>query len=251
MSIREFDGKIAWVTGAGQGIGFATATALHEGGAHVIGLDISFSGPEYFFDCIKLDVTDAHQVAETCGRLLAKDLHPDVLVNAAGILVQGDCSQLSLADWHRCFDVNVGGAFHLLRLLIPQFKERRRGAIVNVVSNAASVPRLNMAAYCASKAALLSLSRCVALEVAPYGVRCNSVSPGSTDTPMLAQLLSDSGAVERTLNGAPEAFRIGIPIGKIGSPREVAQTILFLASERASQITLHDLTVDGGATLGR
>ncbi|MFJ4141959.1 2,3-dihydro-2,3-dihydroxybenzoate dehydrogenase [Pseudomonas sp. NPDC089734] len=250
MKTGEFHGKVAWVTGAGQGIGLATATALQDDGARVIGLDVAFTEAEYPFECMHLDITDTQQVAETCARLLAQDLVPDVLINAAGILVQGDCSQLSLTDWQRCFDVNVSGAFHLLRLLIPVFKERRQGAIVNVASNAASVPRSNMAAYCASKAALLSLSRCVALEVAPYGIRCNSVSPGSTDTPMLAQLLSDSSAVEKTLKGVPETFRVGIPLGKIASPREVAQTILFLASERASHITLHDLTVDGGATLG-
>ncbi|CAM2932809.1 2,3-dihydro-2,3-dihydroxybenzoate dehydrogenase [Pseudomonas gessardii] len=248
MNTREFDGKTAWVTGAGRGIGLATATMLQNNGAQVIGLDMIFGGSHYPFECVKLDITDARMVADTCKELLTQAPPPDVLVNAAGILVQGDCSQVSLDDWRHCFDVNVNGAFHLLRILIPMFKERRRGAIVNVASNAASVPRLGMAAYCASKAALLSLSHCVALEVAPYGVRCNSVSPGSTDTPMLAQLMNDSGAVERTLRGVPEAFRTGIPLGKIAMPEEVAQTILFLASERASHITLHDLTVDGGAT---
>ena len=106
-----------------------------------------------------------------------------------------------------------------------------------------------MAAYCASKAALVSLSHCVGLELAAYGVRCNVVSPGSTATPMLQAMLADAAAVERTIAGLPAQFKLGIPLGKIASPGEVANAVLFLASAQASHITLQDLVIDGGATL--
>ncbi|MGL4409755.1 MAG: SDR family oxidoreductase, partial [Zoogloea sp.] len=157
---------------------------------------------------------------------------------------------LSLEDWHACFDVNVGGPFHLLRRLVPGFKARASGAIVNIASNAAHVPRLGMAAYCASKAALVSFSHCVALELAPFGVRCNVVSPGTTDTPMLRGMGLDAEGIRRTVAGLPAQFKLGIPLAKAATPLDIAQAVVFLASPQAGHITLQDLVVDGGATLG-
>lgn len=106
-----------------------------------------------------------------------------------------------------------------------------------------------MTAYCASKAAALSLTNCIALELAPFNVRCNTVSPGSTDTPMLREMMGESHGFEPLIAGLPEEYKLGIPLQKIATPQEIAQTVLFLASDMASHITMQNIIVDGGATL--
>lgn len=245
----NFAGRRAWVTGAGQGIGRRVAERLVEAGAEVVGLDRRFDPGALPFAPHVVDISQAQQVENCCAGLLAADGRLDVLVHAAGVLRQGNVEELSTDDWDASMAVNAGGAFHLLRQLLPVFKRQRQGSIVCVASNAAHVPRLGMAAYCASKAALAALSRCAALELAGYGVRCNLVSPGSTDTPMLHGMWADAEGRRRTIEGNPELFRLGIPLRKIATPDEVASAVLFLASDLASHITLHDLVVDGGATL--
>lgn len=129
-------------------------------------------------------------------------------------------------------------------------RRQRAGAIVSIASNAAQAPRVGMSAYCASKAALRSLCLTVGLEMAPFGVRCNLVSPGSTDTPLQRGLWQNPDAEQQTIAGFPEQFKLGIPLGKIARPREIADAVLFLASERAGHITMQDIVIDGGATLG-
>ena len=183
MTQLDFTGKRVWVTGAGQGIGLQVARRFKEAGAEVIGLDRQFAESDYPFRTQLLDVADAAQVEEVCQALLAEERRLDVLVNGAGVLRLGTSDSLSLDDWQALLDVNVSGPFYLFRQLVPLFKAQGRGAIVNIASNAAHVPRLQMAGYCTSKAALVSLSHCVALELAGSGVRCNVVSPGSTATP--------------------------------------------------------------------
>lgn len=242
----HFHGKPVWVTGAGRGIGLQVAMLFHGLGAQVLGLDLAWGEGAYPFETLSLDITDTTAVDHLC----ATRPGPEVLVNAAGILRMGTSDSLSLEDWHACFDVNVGGPFHLLRRLVPGFKARASGAIVNIASNAAHVPRLGMAAYCASKAALVSFSHCVALELAPFGVRCNVVSPGTTDTPMLRGMGLDAEGVRRTVAGLPAQFKLGIPLAKAATPLDIAQAVVFLASPQAGHITLQDLVVDGGATLG-
>ncbi|RBL67070.1 2,3-dihydro-2,3-dihydroxybenzoate dehydrogenase, partial [Pseudomonas sp. MWU13-2625] len=190
-----------------------------------------------------LDIRDADAVAALCRRLAEEDALPDVLVNAAGVLRLGAFDALSVDDWQQCLAVNVSGPFYLLRALMPHFKARRAGAIVNVASNAAHVPRIAMAAYGASKAAMASLSHNAALELAPYGVRCNVVSPGSTDTPMLRAMCAGGGGTAGAIAGKPEAFRLGIPLGKLATPADVADAVLFLASDLAGHITMQDIVV--------
>ncbi len=252
----RFEGRQVWVTGAGQGIGYQVAMAFRQLGARVVGLDREFAaetvcpeGKRYPFKTVKLDISQAEDVEQVCRQLLLETPRIDVLVNAAGILRLGTLDTLTQDDWRASFDVNVSGVFYLLRALAPQFKHQRGGSIVNVASNAAHVPRLNMGAYCASKSALASLSHCAALELAEYGVRCNLVSPGSTDTPMLRGMLPDPSGFARTIAGLPEQFKLGIPLKKIATAKEVANAVLFLASDLASHITMQDLVVDGGATL--
>ncbi|ECD8363885.1 2,3-dihydro-2,3-dihydroxybenzoate dehydrogenase [Salmonella enterica subsp. enterica] len=250
MACIDFSDKTVWVTGAGKGIGYATALAFVDAGARVIGFDREFTQENYPFATEVMDVADAGQVAQVCQRVLQKTPRLDVLVNAAGILRMGATDALSVDDWQQTFAVNVGGAFNLFSQTMAQFRRQQGGAIVTVASDAAHTPRIGMSAYGASKAALKSLALTVGLELAGCGVRCNVVSPGSTDTDMQRTLWVSEDAEQLRIRGFGEQFKLGIPLGKIARPQEIANTILFLASDLASHITLQDIVVDGGSTLG-
>ncbi|CDH07209.1 2,3-dihydro-2,3-dihydroxybenzoate dehydrogenase [Xenorhabdus bovienii str. oregonense] len=246
--MNSFKGKTVWVTGAGSGIGYRTALRFHEAGAKVFGFDLKF--PDSMpFETLILDVSDDCAVQKICPPLL-KENGLDILVNGAGILRLGSAETLSREDWESSINVNAGAAFNLFKILIPHFQRQRSGNIVSIASNAAHVPRVNMAVYCASKAAMRSLCLSVGLELAPFGIRCNIVSPGSTLTPMLEGMFDDDIAHQRLIHGVTEQFKLGIPLGKIAYPDEIASVILFLASEQASHMTLQDIVIDGGATLG-
>lgn len=246
----DFSGRQVWVTGAGQGIGYHTALAFVAAGASVVGLDRQFTQGDYPFRCAIVDVADAGQVKEVCQRLLAETPHLDVLVNSAGILRTGTTDELTVEDWQACLAVNAGGAFNLFQQTLPLFRQQRAGAIVTIASNAAHAPRIGMSAYGASKAALRSLCLTVGLEMAPFGVRCNIVSPGSTDTAMQRSLWHTPEDEQQMIAGYPEQYKLGIPLQKIAQPQEIASTVLFLASDSASHIVMQDIVVDGGATLG-
>ncbi|ECQ6562926.1 2,3-dihydro-2,3-dihydroxybenzoate dehydrogenase [Salmonella enterica subsp. enterica] len=250
MTSFDFSDKTVWVTGAGKGIGYATALAFVDAGARVIGFDREFTQENYPFATEVMDVADAAQVAQVCQRVLQKTPRLDVLVNAAGILRMGATDALSVDDWQQTFAVNVGGAFNLFSQTMAQFRRQQGGAIVTVASDAAHTPRIGMSAYGASKAALKSLALTVGLELAGCGVRCNVVSPGTTDTDMQRTLWVSEDAEQQRIRGFGEQFKLGIPLGKIARPQEIANTILFLASDLASHITLQDIVVDGGSTLG-
>lgn len=250
MSGFDFSGKTVWVTGAGRGIGLATAQAFVDAGATLVGFDLAFSGEAYPFTTQVLDVSDARQVSQVCERLLATTPRLDVLVNAAGILRMGATDALSIDDWQQTFAVNVGGAFNFFQQTMATFRHQQGGAIVTVASDAAHTPRIGMSAYGASKAALKSLALTVGLELAGSGVRCNLVSPGSTDTDMQRGMWQSDDAEQQRIRGFSEQFKLGIPLGKIAQPQEIANTVLFLASDCASHITLQDIVVDGGSTLG-
>ncbi|HFE7022192.1 TPA: 2,3-dihydro-2,3-dihydroxybenzoate dehydrogenase EntA [Salmonella enterica subsp. enterica serovar Newport] len=250
MPCIDFSDKTVWVTGAGKGIGYATALAFVDAGARVIGFDREFTQENYPFATEVMDVADAGQVAQVCQRVLQKTPRLDVLVNAAGILRMGATDALSVDDWQQTFAVNVGGAFNLFSQTMAQFRRQQGGAIVTVASDAAHTPRIGMSAYGASKAALKSLALTVGLELAGCGVRCNVVSPGSTDTDMQRTLWVSEDAEQQRIRGFGEQFKLGIPLGKIARPQEIANTILFLASDLASHIILQDIVVDGGSTLG-
>ncbi|EKO5645418.1 2,3-dihydro-2,3-dihydroxybenzoate dehydrogenase EntA [Salmonella enterica] len=250
MPCIDFSDKTVWVTGAGKGIGYATALAFVDAGARVIGFDREFTQESYPFATEVMDVADAAQVAQVCQRVLQKTPRLDVLVNAAGILRIGATDALSVDDWQQTFAVNVSGAFNLFSQTMAQFRRQQGGAIVTVASDAAHTPRIGMSAYGASKAALKSLALTVGLELAGCGVRCNVVSPGSTDTDMQRTLWVSEDAEQQRIRGFGEQFKLGIPLGKIARPQEIANTILFLASDLASHITLQDIVVDGGSTLG-
>ncbi|MCM2386955.1 2,3-dihydro-2,3-dihydroxybenzoate dehydrogenase [Streptomyces albipurpureus] len=263
----EFAGRVALVTGAGQGIGAAVTQALAALGATVAATDraadtvsvVASALTEEFEDdptagpvnSYALDVTDVHAVEETVDRV-ERELGPvDILVNVAGVLRTAPVLELTDRDWAETFAVNTTGVFHVSRAVVARMAPRGTGCVVTVASNAAGIPRPRMAAYAASKAAAVMFTKCLGLEQARNGIRCNVVAPGSTDTPMQRALWADESDAVRVVDGDPHpaAYRTGIPLGRIARPQDIADAVTFLASDRARQITMHDLYVDGGATL--
>jgi 2,3-dihydro-2,3-dihydroxybenzoate dehydrogenase len=245
----QFEGKVAVVSGAAQGIGAAVAKALAERGALVAGFDIKAAKAPGVTLALPVDVSHSVQVDAAVARV-ERDLGPiDILVNVAGILHAVPALDMSDDDWDRTFSVNAGGVFRLCRAVAARMVPRHGGVIVTVASNASSVPRQQMAAYAASKAASTQFTRCLGLELAEHGIRCNVVSPGSTDTDMQRQLWNSPDSARQVIAGSPASFRVGIPLGRIASAADIADAVCFLASDSARHITMHDLRVDGGATL--
>ncbi|MFI1399308.1 2,3-dihydro-2,3-dihydroxybenzoate dehydrogenase [Streptomyces sp. NPDC020681] len=250
---------VAVVTGAAGGIGAEIARSLVAAEAPVALLDrdilalwelaaeLDSTGGRVI--AVATDVTDSADVDTAMAKVEAELGPIEYLVNAAGVLRSGQAAELTDEEWDTTFAVNAGGVFHASRAVARLMVPRRRGSIVTVASNAAATPRMSMSAYAASKAASAMFTKCLGLELAGYGIRCNVVAPGSTRTPMLTALQGDA-AERASIDGVPDAFRVGIPLRKIAEPTHIADAVLFLLSERASHITMHDLTVDGGAALG-
>jgi 2,3-dihydro-2,3-dihydroxybenzoate dehydrogenase len=254
--------RIAMVTGAAGGIGEAVVRALAEDGTAVAAVDADAEGlalvvkelteEGHLVRGFTLNVASSEEVKAVVARV-EDELGPVCyLVNAAGVLRTAEAVDLLEEDWDLTFAVNTTGVFNVSRAVARRMIPRKHGAIVTVASNAAKTPRWNMAAYAASKAAAASFTKCLGLELARYGIRCNVVAPGSTDTPMLTSLWADSDGdpLRASIEGTPEQYRVGIPLGRLAQPSHVADAVLFLLSDRAAHITLHDLTVDGGAALG-
>ncbi|MFJ8038984.1 2,3-dihydro-2,3-dihydroxybenzoate dehydrogenase [Kitasatospora sp. NPDC096147] len=243
--IRELDGRIALVTGAARGIGAAVARVLADRGAQVVATDIRTPHDDVTY----LDVTDGAAVDALVDRVERETGPISILVNVAGILRPAPVLELTDEDWAETFAVNTTGVFHTCRAVGRRMAERGNGVVVTVGSNAAGVPRTRMAAYAASKAAAAMFTKVLGLELARDGVRCNLVSPGSTYTEMQRQFWTDEQSERRVVDGDPDQYRVGIPLGRIGAAEDVAEAVAFLVSDRARQITMHDLYVDGGATL--
>jgi len=196
-----------------------------------------------------LDVTDANAV-DTLVAEIEANLGPiDLAVNVAGILSTASVLDLTAEEWRRTFAVNTDGVFHVSQAVARVMAPRRRGAMVTVSSNAAGIPRQSMAAYAASKAATTMFVRCLGLELAPLGIRCNIVAPGSTRTPMQTGMWSDADGEARTIAGSLDTFKSGIPLAKLAEPDDIAHAVMFLLSDQAGHIAMSDLYVDGGATL--
>ncbi|MFD6392826.1 SDR family oxidoreductase [Nocardia sp. NPDC060259] len=202
---------------------------------------------------VTVDITDADAVRAAFDRLTAEHGTVEVLVHAAGVMVGGTALELAPADWTRCLTVNATGTMLVTQRAATDMAAAGSGSIVVVSSNAAAAPRVGMAAYGAAKAAATAFTRSLALQVAPLGVRVNLVSPGSTDTAMLRDMFGgtplDDAAETALLDGDPAAYRLGIPLRRIAAPADIASAVHFLASDGARHITMHDLRVDGGATL--
>ncbi|WTP47286.1 2,3-dihydro-2,3-dihydroxybenzoate dehydrogenase [Streptomyces tauricus] len=254
------DCRIALVTGAAGGIGTAVVRALASRGAVVAAVDKDPAGladlvEKSAADGLKAvafptDITDSTRIEETVERI-ESELGPiDLLVNAAGVMRSGSLVDMTDADWRAIFSTNLDGLFHSSRAVAARMRERGAGAIVTIASNAGRIPRMQMAAYGASKAAASLFTKSLGLELAEHGIRCNVVSPGSTDTEMLRSLWTTESGRQSTIDGSADAYRTGIPLRRIAEPGDIADAVVFLASDRARHITMQDLCVDGGAVLG-
>jgi 3(or 17)beta-hydroxysteroid dehydrogenase len=249
-------GKVAVVTGGASGIGRATAAAMAGQGAHVVVADIDDGrGPDVAATIraagasasfLHLDVTREEDWIAGLGGTVGAHGRIDVLVNNAGIGPMGDIESTTLELWRRVQAVNVEGVFLGCKHAVRVMKESGGGAIVNLSSIAGIVSGPSMAAYSASKGAVRLLTKSVALHCARkgYNIRCNSVHPSYTDTPMVASIVAghrDPDRFRSSLEGAA-------PLGRLGAPEDVADAILYLASDDARFVTGTELVVDGGLT---
>lgn len=250
MRLTGFQGRLALVTGAGGGIGRAMVAALLEAGATVVATDVTLPDlpPAPGLICRAMDVTSSAAVDALVAEIEATSGPISLLASLAGTLATGLVTETSDAEWARVFAVNTTGVFHVTRALARRMGPRKAGAMVVVSSNAAGVPRYGMAAYAASKAATTMYVRTLGMELAPLGIRCNIVAPGSTRTPMQTGMWADATGEARVIAGIPEQFKPGIPLGKIAEPEDIAAAVMFLLSDQAGHVTMADLYVDGGAT---
>ena len=240
----DFEGKVAIVTGAAGGIGSAVTRLLVAGGADVVATDLApVAAPE---GVVTLE-GDA-SLAETAERAVSAAVDRfgrlDVLVNNAGHIVYKTILDTSDEEWDRVMAVNVRSMFVHCRAAIPVMREQGGGAIVNVASISGLIGIPALTAYTASKGAVVQLTRQLAVEWAPAGIRVNAVAPGAIDTPFLTDFVAeqdDPGAVAAAIRGQH-------PLGRWGTAEEVAETIVFLASDRASFVTGAVLAADGGFT---
>jgi 2-keto-3-deoxy-L-fuconate dehydrogenase len=219
--------KRALVTGAGSGIGEAVARLLAEREYEVVAADLRGAD-------VQLDVRDEEQVAQ-----VVRDV--DVLVNVAGVGSTTNAVDTTLGVWEEVFAVNARGTFLCCKHAIPGMVERGGGSIVNVASVAALVGLRNRAAYCASKGAVVALTRALAVDHVRDGIRVNAVCPGTVDTPWVRRLVEDVGE-------SLDELRARQPLGRLGTPDEIAEAVAYLVSDAAAFVTGSVFVIDGGLT---
>jgi NAD(P)-dependent dehydrogenase (short-subunit alcohol dehydrogenase family) len=256
----DLEGRVALITGAHQGIGKAIALALAENGALVAVNDINPDGAQTVREICRrggqakfylADVGDPDAVNHMVATIEQAVGKIDILINNAAVFATGEhkerlpAHQYSDSDWRRILRVNLDGVFYCSRAVSVGFVQRRRGVIVNIGSIVGLVPLRLQCAYAASKAGMMHLTRCQALEMGQYGVRANAVAPGSTLTEA-TRLMFYKPAVQ----SLAESLVNHIPLGKPGEVEDIANAVLYLASDDAKYVTGQVLVVDGGWTAG-
>jgi len=247
----DLTGKVAIVTGAKRGMGRTHALALSKAGAKVLLADISKEDCEKVAEeiekaggeslAVKCDVTNKKEVEEMVRTAVEKWGKLDILVNNAGIAQFFPFLEITEEDWSRTIDINLKGYFLCAQAAAREMAKQKAGAIVNVASVAmgqVGVGFPNLAHYCASKGGIVAMTEAMALELAPYNIRVNAVSPGAIETPMVDPLKQDPKTTEATLSR--------VPMRRFGKPEEVSNLVLFLASDDASYMTGSTVVVDGG-----
>ena len=240
---KKLDGKTALITGAAAGIGRATTELFLAEGAHVIATDRDLKGLDGLAaDKHALDVTDNAAIAA-----LAKKIGKvDVLFNCAGFVESGTILESTDAQWEKSFQINVYAMAHMIQAFLPAMLDAGGGSIINVASVAGSIKGIpNRCIYGASKAAVIGLTKSVAADYVTKGIRCNSVCPGTVDSPSLQQRLKDTGDYD----AARKAFTARQPMGRIGTAEEIASIVLWLASDDSQFATGQNFIIDGGITI--
>ncbi|KAA1421804.1 SDR family oxidoreductase [Nocardioides humilatus] len=242
---NDFAGRRALVTGAGSGIGLSITAQLLARGAEVVAADLRTEDVPGEAVRVNVDVSDEAQVRRAIDEV--RHLGPiDTLFNNAGIGSTKSVVNVEADEWDRVFDVNVRGTYLFCKHLLPSMLTQGFGVIVNTASVAGMIGLPDRAAYCASKGAVIALTKQIAVQYAGQGIRCNSVCPGTVDSPWVGRLLDEADdpvARREQLVGRQ-------PLGRLGLPREIAEAAVYLASDAAAFITGTDLIIDGGITAG-
>jgi len=251
----DLKGKVAIITGARRGMGRSHVITLAKAGAKVVVADISQEDCQKVVDeikkqggqglAVKCDVTKKEEVDKMVEMAVKKWGRVDILVNNAGICQFKPFLELTEEEWDRTLDINLKGYFLCAQAVAKEMAEQKSGVIINIASIAmgqVGVGFLNLAHYCASKGGIVAMTEAMALELAPYGIRVNAISPGAIETPMIDPLKVDPKMMEGTL--------AQIPMHRVGKPEEVSNLVLFLASDESSYMTGSTVVIDGGWLAG-
>ena len=247
----RLEGKTALVTGAASGIGLQTSIRLAEEGARVMMTDINLEeglqqaeklGANATF--LKLDITEEEEWISVLGETLKRFGRLDILINSAGMVLIADVEQITLEDWRKVHAVNLDGTFLGCKHGVRVMKEFGAGSIINLSSISGMIGGFNLAAYNSSKGAVRMLTKSVALHCARagYGIRCNSIHPTFIETPMLESMIRDSPDPEK----ARQTLVRQVPLRRIGKPMDVANMIVYLASDESTFVTGTEMVIDGG-----
>ena len=251
----DLKGKIAIITGARRGMGRSHALKLAEAGAKVVVSDISLEECQKVVEeikkaggeglAVKCDVTKKEEVEEMVKKTVKKWGRVDILVNNAGIAQFVPFLEMTEEDWDRTLDINLKGYFLCAQAVAKEMVKQKSGVIINIASIAMGQVGIGfptLAHYCASKGGIVGMTEALALELAPYNIRVNAISPGAIETPMIDPLKADPKMMEGLL--------ARIPLHRVGRPEEVSNLVLFLASDASSYMTGSTIVIDGGWLAG-